>query len=461
MAGIHDAFVGPCHGAPEHSSPEMKGRAHLLTRLLSHGQLILLALSIFAASAMRFMFGPVQESVRTSLGFTDQQIALLQGPALAIPLALGAAPMAMLIARYPRSYLLTFALAFALVGNLLTTVVANFGLMFAARFMVGLSMAMVFVATYSMIGDLYEPTRRGRATMLITIGEVAGGPAAFALGAGLMVWTSASYFQLESWRVVLLAMSIPFVAVIPWMLRLREPQSVHAQATASDSVSWWSLWGYHRILIPLLISRIMVWMADTAVMVWGISVFSRRFALSLAETSAMMATILLVSGILGPILAGPLADWCQRRGGPRLTVTVMSGLTALSVPTALFAIAPTALWAGICATALLTAGFMINVMAMAVTNIVLPSNLRSRFVGVQFTAAALCGLGLTPLIVSSLSSALGGEMMLGAAVAIVGVVGSVLGAICFAVSRSHFPAASTEVAMPAALPEGTRVTECR
>lgn len=417
-----------------------------VTRVSSHGQLLLLALSIFTTSGLRFAFGPVQEAVRTSLGLTDHQIAMLQGPAMALPLALGAIPMGMLIARYPRSYLLAFALLLAFAGHLLTVFGVGFAVMFVARFMVGLSMAMVFVATYSMVGDLYEPEQRGRATMMITIGEVGGGPAAFALGAALFTAISVPLFDLESWRAVLLAMSVPVIVIIPLMLLLREPPE-RAGGPAAASASWRDFWSYRRIVLPLLLSRIMVWVTDTALMVWGISIFSRRFSLSLAETSAMMATTLLVSGLLGPVLAGPLADWCQRSGGPRRTVTVMSLLTALSVPAALFAVAPTAFWAGIGAIALLTAGFMVNVMAMTVTNIAIPSELRGRFVGVQFTTAAIAGLGLTPLVVSGLSSWLGGEAQLGLAVAIVGVVGSVLGAICFAVTRGYFPATAGSAVM--------------
>jgi hypothetical protein len=111
----------------------------------------------------------------------------------------------------------------------------------------------------------------------------------------------------------------------------------------------------------------------------------------------------------------------------------------LSVPAALFSIAPSAALAGIGLTLFLTLGFTIATVAMALTTIVTPIQLRELFVAIQFTAGAAFGMGIAPLAVSSLSGTMGGPHMIGEALAVVCAITSALGAVVFGFGRSYFP----------------------
>jgi hypothetical protein len=83
-------------------------------------------------------------------------------------------------------------------------------------------------------------------------------------------------------------------------------------------------------------------------------------------------------------------------------------------------------------------GFTGSVMAFALTTIVIPAQLRSVYVGITFSAAAVVGFGGAPLAVSTVSGLLGGPSTIGIALTLICVVTSVVGAGFFALSRRLF-----------------------
>jgi predicted MFS family arabinose efflux permease len=99
-------------------------------------QLLLLSIALISAVYAKMALGPLQETLRGALSLDDNQIALLQGPALAFPMLLIAVPLGLIIDRRSRVKLLFFLALFALLGSLLTAVAPNFAVLFAARALV-------------------------------------------------------------------------------------------------------------------------------------------------------------------------------------------------------------------------------------------------------------------------------------------------------------------------------------
>jgi hypothetical protein len=114
-------------------------------------------------------------------------------------------------------------------------------------------------------------------------------------------------------------------------------------------------------------------------------------------------------------------------------------LALLSLPAGLFAVMPGLGSAVVLLAAFLTLGFMIGGAAMTVSIIVVPNELRGLFVAVSMATSALVGIAAAPILVSGLSTLLGGASMLGTALAIVCTVSSVLGVAAFAIGRRAFP----------------------
>jgi hypothetical protein len=230
----------------------------------------------------------------------------------------------------------------------------------------------------------------------------------------------------------------PLVALFMSM-GIAEParSEIRVQGPGVRSASF-ALWRHRAVLIPLLIGKVMIGLAYGAVLTWTAPALSRRFALAPDRIGAIMATVLMISGILGPLVGGLLADFCQRSGGPRRTATALSILALSSVPVGFFALMPQ-----IGPTLGMLIAFMaivpvLAVMVMTVTTVVMPVELRGLSLSVMIAMGLAFGLGLAPVSVSMLSSALGGPAMLSASLAVICAMSSFVASVIFLVSRRYF-----------------------
>jgi MFS family permease len=83
----------------------------------SAAQGLLCGLVIVATSYGRTALAPVQEAMSSGLGLADMQVALIQGPAMAIPIVLSAAPFGLLVDRYSRARLMFALVAVSLAAT--------------------------------------------------------------------------------------------------------------------------------------------------------------------------------------------------------------------------------------------------------------------------------------------------------------------------------------------------------
>src|SRR5882762_5168807 len=92
-------------------------------------QLALLTLAVAAAAYAGNALSPLQEAMRAALSFSDNEVAILQGPALAIPMALAAIPLGLVIDRYSRVRLLLVLSIVDLLGSVLTARASHFAIL--------------------------------------------------------------------------------------------------------------------------------------------------------------------------------------------------------------------------------------------------------------------------------------------------------------------------------------------
>jgi MFS family permease len=402
----------------------------------AHGpQLLLLTTAATAAAYARTTLGPLQETMRIALSLSDYHLALLQGPALALPLAAAAIPLGFAIDRSSRIHLILIATMLNLGAGLATALAPNFTVLFAARCAAGLATPAIFVAAYSLLSDWYPPAQRGRATTVVVVGQTAGASAAFALGGELLAMTAGP----DGWRWAALWMAAILVPVVFATLALREPARTGAAIDRPAARELWpELWRYRGVIATLLAGMAVVNLADGAVLVWAAPALARGFDLQPDRVGAIMAMALLAGGVLGPVAGGVLADLCQRSGGPRRTVLALGALVFLSVPTCFFSLMPETVSASIALGLFLTMGTAISVTTTAVAIIAIPNELRGLSVSLKTATAVLFGLGLAPLTVSLLSEVMGGPAKVGESLSILCATTSLLGAVAFVFGRRHF-----------------------
>jgi MFS family permease len=400
-------------------------------------QLLLLAIAVASGAYSRTAVSPLQEAMRIALSLTDNQMALLQGPAMAVPLMVASIPLGLAIDRYSRVRLLFIFAVLNGLGSVFTAWASGFASLFTARCLVGVAgFAMVPIAL-SLLADLYAPAQRGRVTTVVSVGQLAGSSAAFALGGMLLAMSGSAP---DGWHRAMLWLGGPLAAVLLLTLALREPPRAGTIVENSSlRETWPELWRYRAVIGPLLIGMAMLETALGAVLIWTAPMLSRRFSLPPDRIGAIMAMGLLVSGALGPIFGGTVADLSQRTGGPRRTIYLLSALALLSVLPGLFAAAP-----GVASVSVLVVTFMtlvaaVAVVAMTLFTVVVPNELRGLCVSVSVATNVLFALGLAPLVVSLLSGAIGGSASVGRALALVCVAASLLGATAFAFGIRYFP----------------------
>jgi MFS family permease len=400
-------------------------------------QFCLLIIAAGAAVYARSAISPLQESMQMALALSDNQMAMLQGPVLALPLVIASIPLGFVVDRYSRVYLVfLLALANAL-GIVLTAFAANFATLLLARALIGLASTATFTATMSLLADLYAPDQRGRASMAILIGQFAGMAAAFALG-GALIAKSGS--EAGGWRWAMCWLAGPLVPILLLLLTMREPvrTGVRVQSPAAhETVA--ELWQYRKVIAPLMAGLVMAEIADGAALVWAAPALSRGLGLTSDRVGAIMSITVLVGGILGSLSGGFLADFCQRIGGPRLTIRMLSGVALCAVPAGLFAVAPGTLSASALLGTFMTVIGAILVTAVALFTIVIPNELRGLCLSVMTGVNVFFGVALAPLTVSLVSGQMGGSLMIGRALALVCVIAGLLGAAMFALGGRHFP----------------------
>jgi predicted MFS family arabinose efflux permease len=401
-------------------------------------QLGVLTLALTVAVYAKTAIAPLQETMRTALGLTDNQLALLQGPALAWPSLLVAIPLGLLVDRYSRVRIVFVLAVLMAVGSLLTALASNFTELFVARGVVGLAAFAISPPALSLISDLYPPHQRGRAFMVTTMGAFGGVAAVFAVGGSL---AASATSDPQGWQWAMLWLTGPLWCVaLASMFLLREPMRTgRVNDTRSTHGSLLEFWGYRTLILPPLIGVVCVEVALGGVTIWAAPSLARRFALATDRVGAIMAVVLPLGGIVGTFVGGFLADVCQRTGGPRRTVTALGVLAAISVPLAFFSEASGVAAASVLLV-LLTATLTTAIcMGLTLFTVVVPNELRGLCIGVLMGIGTSIAFGVAPVLVAMLSGALGGPPTIGLSLGVVCATASVICAVACVMGRGNVP----------------------
>jgi MFS family permease len=173
-------------------------------------------------------------------------------------------------------------------------------------------------------------------------------------------------------------------------------------------------------------------------------VLQRSYHLQPADFAGWLGAIVLVTGIFGAVIGGIVADWGQKsriRGGLLIGAVVGS---LVGVPSALFPIVPGVPGFAAAIGVLLLAGTVTGLVTSVVLTVWLPNELRGLAIGAFISIAGLIGFGVAPSLVTLVSSILGGEQHLNAALAIVGVIVSIVSVGGFFLAMRAAPMAAAD-----------------
>jgi MFS family permease len=409
--------------------------------------LSLVALTVASGAALRTVFSPMQELAKHDLKLSDLEVSFVQGLAASIPIAILSLPIGRMVDRGNRTRLLIGLAAVSIVGTLLTAFAQSFEVLFVARMLAGLGAVCAIPVAISIGADLSPVSGRGRALLLLSLGQSIGIAAAFALGGWLGGWLSApgearvAIAGLPPWREVHLYFGIAALALLLPLLLLREPErrEVGGLVQPGLRVVLAELWSRRAFLAPLFIGQISVVMADVAAGIWAAPVLTRDFGLEPAQFAAAMGLAVLLPGIFGSIIGGVAADAGQRSGrrGGILAGAVVAAI--VSIPAALFPTMPTVGGFATVLAVFLLCGAVTGLVTATTIAIHVPNELRGLCLGAFVVVSSVIGLGIAPTLVTVASSLLGGEAHLARALAGTGMLVSTVSAVAFLVAAARLP----------------------
>lgn len=406
-------------------------------------QLALLTLATSCAAVSRSALGPLQETIRIELAISDNQIALIQGMALAVPVVLASIPLGLAIDRVRRVRLLGVLLFLSLCGGIATALSPGFAWLFLSRSIVGVTAMGVATTAISLMADYFPPSQRGRAKAVLVIGQYGGVSAAFAVGGSLVSLFEGSA---SAWRWSVAMMAIPLIPLLLLLLLfLREPVRqgcVRAQTSPHDVLR--GLWSYRGIVASVGFGIVCADIAYFAALTWTAPTLSRNFGFTAAQVGGAMAVAVLVSGLAGPVLGGVISDLAHRAGGPAHTLRILSCIVVLGLFPSCFAVLTT--WSGTVASLIVMMTLLSAAQAIGLTlfTIVIPNELRGLCISLLLAAISLVAVGLAPLAVSALSRELGGPMQIGLALSLVCASACLIGAAILHIAPRHLPTRTIE-----------------
>jgi MFS family permease len=405
--------------------------------------LLIIGLMIAITSAGRVVFSPMQELAKADLKLSDVQISLVQGLAASIPIAVLSIPLGRMVDRANRVRQLVALAMISAAGTLLTVWASGFYMLFFARMLAGLGGVCIVPVAISLAADFSTPERRGRSLIFLSLGTMVGGAAGFAFS-GLLLGALTSavlgwpFRGLAPWRGVHLVFAVVSGLCILVTLALREPERREVEISENPAFrqAMAAIWRRRGLLAPMFVGQISVVMADTAAGIWAAPVLSRTYGLQPAQYAGWMGLVLLGAGLLGAVFGGVAADLGQKskiRGGILIGAVVGS---ALSIPSSLFPIMPTVPGFAAMLGLLLLSGTATGLVTATAVAVLVPNDIRGICLGVFVVMIAVIGLGVAPTLVAFVSERLGGGAHLGMALAITGVVTSVLSLAGFALAMT-------------------------
>jgi len=295
----------------------------------------------------------VVEPMKADLAISDTQVGWLYG-VFAVFYAVAALPIAYLADQKSRKHIIATGIFFWSVMTVLCGLSRNYWQIFLARIGVGVGEASLAPATVSMVSDLFARKDVPLALSVFQTAAVMGSGIAFIIGGYVLELVQGSgpmviplVGELAPWQQTFVYVGLPGIVLALAFLVLKEPKR-NVPPVAEGSLSL--LVAFYKKNFKLLALHHVGFLAFAllgyAFVFWSVSYFVRVHGVDAAVAAQNFGWIFLVTGPLGPVLAGVTARWLTSRG--YRDGNVLAGMLAgcLAVP-AIVAIqfAPSLFWA--------------------------------------------------------------------------------------------------------------------
>jgi MFS family permease len=341
------------------------------------------------------------EPIKRELGLTDGQLGMLGGIAFAFFYTFLGIPIARLAERGDRVRIISIAVVVWSGFTAVSGAAQNFVQLLLARIGVGVGEAGCTPPAHSLISDYAPPEKRASALAFYSLGVPVGSALGFIVGAFIA--------QTWGWRAAFFAVGLPGVilGVVAW-LTLKEPRKLGLVAPPAPGASM-----SFKEALKELGQRKSYWHAVAAATTisflgYGHAYFLPSFLtrvhdMGLFERGAALAVMTFVSGVVGTLIGGRIADQAARK----------DTRAYMSVPLIAFICGAPFFWAGMfvegatAAILLLAVPTLLNSLwygpvYAAVQGLVMPRT-RATAVAIMLFVVNMVGLGAGPTAIGFFS----------------------------------------------------------
>jgi len=358
--------------------------------------------------ADRYVLSAILPDIKIAFNMSDFQGGLLISSFLFV-YAIATLPLGVLADRGVRKNIVALCVGIWSVATTLAGFAQNLVQLFSFRSVLGIGEAGYAPASLSLLGDFFSKQSRGRVLSYWSIGTLIGAAIGVSLGgkvADTLGWRWAFYF-----------VGIPglIAALLAW--RIREPvrgvfdqeeDNGAGQAVAHGKLDKDFMQTFRKLLhIPtywiLVGAFVFSFFTIGGTSFWLTTYLNRAFNLTLTDAGSISGIVLVVSGIVGTVLGGWLADRAQRRFPEgRLFISMLGFLVGAPFVLLALLIHTLYLFVAVFLVAGITLNFCTGPLNAVIQDVIAP-NMRATAVGLALLLAHLLGDASAPTIIGLIS----------------------------------------------------------
>jgi MFS family permease len=273
------------------------------------------------------------EPMKHDLKFSDTEISLLHGFAVAVFYATMGIPIGRIVDSRRRMSVVAGGVALWSAMTALCGTVQSFWHLFLCRMGVGVGDAALSPSAYSLISDCFDAKRLGFAMAVFTTGLSLGSGIALLIGSEILHFlegmngiTLPLLGPVYSWQLVFLVVGLPGVFIALWIMTIREPKrrgnlrirqlpdgsSAYAGVTLKETFAYIRQNARTFVCMNIAISFIAVHGYGSGA--WIPTFLIRSHGYTAVEAGRSVGLIVAFSGTIGVLAGGLLGDWFVKRG---------------------------------------------------------------------------------------------------------------------------------------------------
>ncbi|MEO8972501.1 MAG: MFS transporter [Ktedonobacteraceae bacterium] len=360
--------------------------------------------------ADRYVLSSVLPAIKKEFGMTDFQSGLLISSFLLV-YAIATLPLGVWADRGVRKNIVAICVGIWSVSTALAGFTRNLIQLFSMRSILGIGEAGYAPASLSLLGDFFDKSRRGRILSYWSVGTLVGAAIGVTLGGRV-----ADAF---GWRWAFYIVGIPglIAGFLAW--RIIEPRrgafdrENNDETTTMETMGHGSLGKDFRGSVQKLLKIPTYWAIVGALVFsfftiggtsfWLPTYLNRAFNLSLTNAGTIAGVVLVISGIVGTVVGGWLADFMQRRfAGGRLFTCMIGFLIGAPLVLVALLIHTLPLFIAVFVIAGISLNFCTGPLNAVIQDIIAPE-IRATALGIALLLAHILGDAAAPTIIGIFS----------------------------------------------------------